>query len=86
VVLARINDLEQPRLGLAIAKKKIRRAVDRNKLKRLIRESFRTHQILLTGLDLIVLKRSEDMSESNAQYLNSLSLHWEKLAGKCKLS
>jgi ribonuclease P protein component len=45
------------RLGLAISKKQIRRAVDRNRLKRHIRESFRHHRKRLTGLDLVVMAR-----------------------------
>jgi len=43
-VLARQNDLGHPRLGLAISKKSAKRAVDRNRIKRVFRESFRLHQ------------------------------------------
>ena len=37
-VIARPNDGPHARLGLAIAKKHVRRAVDRNRIKRLVRE------------------------------------------------
>mgnify|MGYP001570984818 FL=1 len=50
-VLARPNDLEFPRLGLAISKKKARLAVTRNRLKRIIRESFRQRQHQLCCAD-----------------------------------
>ncbi|MFV2061014.1 MAG: ribonuclease P protein component, partial [Gammaproteobacteria bacterium] len=49
-LLSRQNDREVARLGLAIAKKQLRLAVSRNRIKRLIRESFRFNQELLTGL------------------------------------
>lgn len=38
---ARDNDLEMARLGLIVAKRMLPRAVDRNRAKRVIRESFR---------------------------------------------
>ncbi len=43
-VLARENGLDYPRLGLAISKKCAKRAVDRNRIKRQFRESFRLNQ------------------------------------------
>ncbi|MDX1695633.1 MAG: ribonuclease P protein component [Ketobacteraceae bacterium] len=46
------------RLGLVVGKKHLKRAVDRNRFKRLARESFRHHQQLLEGLDIIVLARA----------------------------
>lgn len=46
------------RLGLVVAKKHLKRAVDRNRFKRLVRESFRAHQQQLEGLDVVVLARS----------------------------
>lgn len=41
-----------------VGKKHLKRAVDRNRFKRLARESFRHHQQLLEGLDIIVLARA----------------------------
>ena len=55
LILGIRNDLPLPRLGLAIAKKHLKKAVDRNRIKRLVRESFRSHQEELTGLDLVEL-------------------------------
>jgi ribonuclease P protein component len=42
------------RLGLVIAKRHLRRAVDRNLVKRLVREAFRTRHSELPSRDLIV--------------------------------
>lgn len=51
------NALGQPRLGLAIAKKSVRRAVARNRIKRLIREAFRARQAGLVAVDIVLLAR-----------------------------
>ena len=40
-----------------VGKKHLKKAVDRNRFKRLVRESFRHHQEQLKGLDIIVLAR-----------------------------
>ena len=46
------NNLEHPRLGLTVAKKHLKRAHDRNRIKRLVRESFRLSQHNLPSCDL----------------------------------
>lgn len=51
------NTLGQPRLGLAIAKKSVRRAVARNRLKRVLREAFRERQATLVAVDIVMLAR-----------------------------
>ena len=40
LILARMNDCSTPRLGLVVPKKVLKRAVWRNRVKRLVRESF----------------------------------------------
>jgi len=83
-ILWRRNNLEQGRLGLAIAKKNIRRAVDRNLVKRVIRESFRHHRESLAGIDTVVLSR-RGLPLFNKQELRaSLDRHWERVARKLK--
>ena len=54
-LLVRANDLNHPRLGLVIAKRHAKHAVTRNKLKRLIRETFRLQQQDLPAVDILVL-------------------------------
>lgn len=85
-VLARANDLDGPRLGLAIARKHARRAVDRNRLKRLVRESFRHHRQDLGALDLVVLGRQGIGGRSNAEVVASLERHWTRLHAQCNAS
>jgi len=77
--LARINQLECPRLGLVIAKKHIRHAVDRNRMKRLIRETFRAKQQQLAGIDVIVLARKGMNDVTNAVLIEHLNGQWDRL-------
>ena len=77
--LARLNNLSNPRLGLVIAKKHIRRAVDRNRVKRLIRETFRVKQQQLPDIDVIVLSRKGMSDLTNAALVEQLDLQWQRL-------
>lgn len=57
LLLARRNRLTHPRLGMIVAKKNIRFSVDRNRVKRVVRSSFRLNQQNLSSLDIIFLVR-----------------------------
>ena len=82
-VLARQNDLAYARLGLAISKRIIKTAVGRNRVKRLVRESFRHHQQALSGLDIVVMGRDGAPLASNSELLLALQTHWQRVAKKC---
>ena len=84
VVVACANDKEQARLGLAISKKRVKKAVERNKIKRLIRESFRKNQTQLAGLDIVVISNKALGQTSNKQISESLQNHWLILLKKCE--
>ncbi len=85
-MLARPDEKQDlARLGLAVAKKHVRRAVDRNRIKRLVRESFRQHQPQLKGLDLVVLVKPGIHKADNPALFSSLETHWQRL-GKHILS
>ncbi|HEY5604304.1 MAG TPA: ribonuclease P protein component [Gammaproteobacteria bacterium] len=85
-LLAAFNDGDQARLGLALSKKRIRTAVARNHLKRLVRESFRHHQHTLPNIDIVVVGQTRAAQVSNQEILASLDVHWKNLTAKCKKS
>ncbi|MEQ1638647.1 MAG: ribonuclease P protein component [Methylococcales bacterium] len=85
-LLVSANELEFSRLGLAIAKKNIRKAVDRNILKRAIRESFRMHQQQLGTLDIVVLARKEALNLPLGLLRDSLQKQWLKIISRCNSS
>ena len=78
--LARRNGLDHPRLGLVIAKKNVRLAVQRNRIKRLIRETFRHRQHNLDALDVVVLVRRGVDQRDNSQLHQELAELWQRLA------
>jgi ribonuclease P protein component len=72
------------RIGFAVAKKQLKRAVDRNKVKRLIRESFRLHQNDLPNLDIVVMVRFKISQLNNQQIFARLDKHWRKVIKQCE--
>lgn len=80
--LAAEKQVSGPRLGLAISKKNAKRAVDRNRIKRLIRESFRQNRSKLPAIDLVIMAKPVTKNADNQQIFQSLEQHWHKLAQK----
>ena len=83
-VLARARSAGPARLGIAVAKKRIRRANRRNRLKRLVRECFRENQDRLSGLDLVVVALATADQAAGSVLRGSLERHWTMLAERCR--
>lgn len=79
-VLGRLNELSRARLGLAVSRRVAPRAVDRNRLRRLARESFR--QLELAPLDYVVMARREAVSAENPVLRSSLDRHFTRLSAR----
>jgi ribonuclease P protein component len=79
-VMSRSRGGGSARLGLAVSKKNVRRAVDRNRIKRVIRESFRHNRLALEGLDIVVLGRRGIEQHTNRILVDSLSRHWKTIS------
>ena len=77
-ILVKRNDTGLSRLGLAIAKKRAKRAVDRNRIKRVAREAFRHQRSSLSGLELVVMNRDAATGASAQE----LRLSIDRLLGK----
>jgi ribonuclease P protein component len=60
------NGLAQARIGIIASRRVARRAVDRNRAKRLVREAFRKIRNRLTGVDVVVELRRCPARESAA--------------------
>jgi ribonuclease P protein component len=79
LLLARENGLDHPRIGMVIGKKSVKLSVERNRLKRLIRESFRLHQELLGGWDIVVVARKGMSDSDNVETSRQFSKFWKRL-------
>ncbi len=86
LLLVRHNGLDHPRLGLVIAKKKVRRSVDRNRLKRTVRESFRLHQASLPAADLIFMARNDLATIPSETLRQALVQGWKRVQRKAAKS
>ena len=80
-VLARASTHDVARLGLTISRRVAKRAVDRNRLKRLARESFRTQRSLPAWDFVVLAKPGADQSERDA-LRSSLDRHFERLTAQ----
>jgi len=79
-ILARLNHEENSRLGMAVSRQVDKRAVGRNRIKRVVRESFRhRYSTQNVCLDIVVLPRRETATICNERLFRSLQGHWLRL-------
>jgi len=79
LVLYKSNQLPYARLGMIVGKKHLRRAVDRNRVRRVIRESFRHEREKLKGLDFVVMIRSDCSLLENQAIKNEIGNVWQAI-------
>lgn len=82
LILAKPSSGDQSRLGLVIAKKNIPTAVQRNRVKRVVRETFR-HQEFTVAMDIVFLARNRANQLSTQQLTQLLNSAWLDLEAKC---
>ena len=77
------NELGLARVGLAVASKPFGGSVPRNRIRRLIRESFRLRQHELPAVDLVVSARPLARNATAAELRASLDGLWDKVKVQC---
>ena len=77
------NTLGFPRLGLSIGAKAVGDSVERNRVKRQVRESFRREASQLPALDLVVGARNGARTAHNARLRESLAALWTEIRNRC---
>ncbi len=75
--LFRFREDGETRLGLIVPKKAFARAVDRNRIKRLIRDGFRRQRISLPSVDVVVQVRAE--ARDATLFRTELAQTWVRL-------
>ena len=79
IILYRENKVGHARLGLALSKKMIAKAHDRNRVKRILRETFRTDKHL-PSVDIVMLARHGVGKVPNSTISTQLGNAWNKLS------
>lgn len=79
LLLATTNNGPGHRLGLVIAKKNVRLAVQRNRIKRIAREVFRNLPESTPSLDVVLLARRGLDQLDNAELSTILRQQWQRL-------
>lgn len=77
VVLIRQSEKNNARLGIIIAKKNVRLSVQRNRIKRLVRESFRLTP--LPNFDVVIIAKNGIAAVENKCITRTLDEVWKKL-------
>ena len=80
------NDKHGARLGMAVAVRTAGNAVERNRIRRIVRESFRLHQHALPSVDLVVSARPKARGAPGAELHASLATLWKKVIELCASS
>lgn len=78
-----VNGLAHSRIGLAIGKRLARRAIERNRVKRLVRESFRVRKQEVEGMDCVFYLNGSTTQLSNAALRGLIDRLWQKVNAKC---
>ena len=80
------NGLSHPRVGLAVAVKTAGNAVARNRIRRLVRESFRLSQHELPAVDVVVAAKFPALEAPATSLRDSLATLWKRVASTCASS
>ena len=82
MAFVRTNDANQARVGMAITKRKVPTAVERNRIKRQVREQFRKQSEKLENKDIVFIVKNFNKSISNIEIKNEINNIFKKIEKK----
>jgi len=85
LVLIKPNDLSFARLGLSVSARTVGNAVNRNRIKRVIRTSFRLNAAQLPAVDIVINTRPGAREATNAVMAEKLLQHWTNVVKRCAI-
>ena len=82
MAFVRTNTHEQPRVGMAITKRKVPTAVARNLIKRQIREQFRIKSLKLESKDIVFIVKKSIKGLDSKELKNEINNIFKKIEKK----
>jgi ribonuclease P protein component len=76
----RLTDGAEARLGMAVSRRVSKRAVVRNRIRRVIRESFRLHRARLPACDVLLIAQTTAAEQGSRELRADLEALWQRLA------
>ena len=80
----RDNQVGFARLGQAISRRVSKRAVDRNRIRRIVRESFRQARPRLPATDVLIIAEAQAVTRSRVELRADLDRLWQRLAERAR--
>ena len=74
------NERGTARLGLAVSRRVSKLAVERNRIKRVARDSFRRHRAVLGAFDILLIANPPASTADNVQLRADLHELWRRIA------
>ena len=74
------NQHGHARLGIAVSKKRVKHAVKRNRIKRIVRETFRKNCLKLPSKDYVVSYKGAQNLNNATSFCKNLNRFWQREA------
>lgn len=78
----RANSLEHARAGIGVARRVARKATERNRIKRVLRETFRVVLDELPPMDIVIIARPPAAAMNNQALRNALLTALQRLSAR----
>ena len=73
------NEVKHPRLGVVTSKRNVKKAVWRNRIRRVVKETFRIRKYLLPAFDIVVVAKSPSIKAENKELYECIKKLFAKL-------